>query len=65
MGVGPIPWTAIMQYADMEDMDGPDRADLLYLVRAMDRAYIAHSNESSKLETKKAEKGRKRIGDKS
>ncbi len=48
MAPGPIPWTAIMQYADLEDIHGYDRANLLYLIRAMDRAFLKHSSSDKK-----------------
>lgn len=45
MGAGPIPWTAIQEYADRQELDGEDRACLLYLVRAMDNAYLEHGRK--------------------
>lgn len=40
MGVGPIPWTVIQEFADREGLDGEERACLLYLIRSMDNAYL-------------------------
>lgn len=48
MTPGPIPWTAIMQYADLEGIHGHDRANLLYLIRAMDRAFLKHCSSDKK-----------------
>jgi hypothetical protein len=45
---GPIPWTVIMQYAEMDGLHGHERANLLYLIRAMDRAYLKHSSSDKK-----------------
>lgn len=63
MTPGPIPWTAIMQYADLEDIHGRERANLLYLIRAMDRAYLKHVASDKKGKTDKP-KGGHRIGGK-
>lgn len=40
MGVMPIPWSAMHGYALAHDMSGEDYEDLLYLVRALDTAYL-------------------------
>lgn len=55
-GAGPIPWTAIMEWCDREGLDGPDRADFLYLVRSMDRAYLDHAAEQQAATLKSAQK---------
>lgn len=54
---GPIPWTAVMQFADREGMDESDRRDLLYLIRKMDEAYIDHAKEASSKQSAPATKG--------
>lgn len=46
MGVGPIPWTAIKDYAFAYDLDSEQTQDLFYFVRTIDNAYL--SWESSK-----------------
>ena len=38
--VRPIPWTVMMDYAQAYNITGDQRDDLLYFVRAMDKAYI-------------------------
>lgn len=58
MTPGPIPWTAIMQYADLEGMDGDERANLLYLIRAMDRAFLGHSTGDKKTPPPKPKGGK-------
>lgn len=47
-GPAPIPWTAIMDWCDREGLHGSDRADFLYLIRAMDRAYLEHAENELK-----------------
>lgn len=59
MSPGPIPWTAVMAYADDQQLYGMDRDDLLYLVRAMDTAYLNHAEDQSKIKNKPAKKGGK------
>lgn len=38
MDLGAIPWTAIVQYADRQRVDREE--DFLYIMRAMDCAYL-------------------------
>jgi hypothetical protein len=42
-GVGPIPWTAILDYAHAYGLDPEQTEDLVYYVRVLDKAYIEHS----------------------
>lgn len=51
MGLSPIPWSAIEEYACVYEFDPEQREDLLYLVRAMDQAYIKHYAARSKVKT--------------
>jgi hypothetical protein len=44
-GVGPIPWRDMDWYADRLGLDGMDRSEFLYLIRAMDNAYLEHTQE--------------------
>lgn len=37
---GPIPWSAIERYAEANDIEGDQREDLHFHVRALDRAYL-------------------------
>lgn len=39
-GEGPIPWTAVEQYAQLNEIEGEQRADLHYHVRQLDTAYL-------------------------
>lgn len=41
-GEGFIPWPSVRQYADEVDVDA---LDLLYLIRAMDREYLAYRRQ--------------------
>ena len=41
MGFGPIPWTAIREYAEFEDMDNDTTSLFIRLVRMMDAAVCA------------------------
>jgi len=40
MGVGPIPWNVVQEYADRQGLDDEERQCLLHLLRAMDNAYL-------------------------
>lgn len=42
MGEGPIPWTALDQWAGRLGLDEEERGDLFYLVRRLDNAYLEH-----------------------
>lgn len=39
MSVGPIPWTAIKLFCDEHEIEGEQRDDAFYLVKALDDAY--------------------------
>ena len=41
-GLGPIPWTAMCDYAEAFELDEEQKDDLFYYVRAMDVAYLEH-----------------------
>lgn len=45
MSLGPIPWTAMIQYADRFGLDEDLIDDFIYIMRIMDEAYIEHSNK--------------------
>lgn len=51
--VRPIPWTIMIDYCQAYNIVDEQREDLLYLVRAMDRAYIKHTNQKEKKKKKK------------
>ncbi len=40
--LGPIPWTAIRQYCEMEELEGDQQMAMFYHIRAMDVAYLTH-----------------------
>ena len=40
----PIAWGTLIQYAEMYELTGIMREELIYFVRALDNAYIAHLN---------------------
>lgn len=54
MGLGPIPYLAILQYADLMDLDSELREDLIYVIRKMDNTYL--KLENSKHGSKKSNK---------
>jgi len=37
---GPIPWTSIKQYAVAFEFDNEQTEDLIYFIKAMDKAYL-------------------------
>lgn len=39
-GFGPIPWTVIIDYAAAFEVEPDDVSDFIYLIRAMDKAWI-------------------------
>lgn len=45
MGVGPIPWSAINEYAVREGLRGEGYEDLVDYVRAMDRTFLKFQRE--------------------
>ncbi len=45
MGVGPIPWNAIVQYAGWYGLDRDVTEAFVDIVREMDSAYIEHTVE--------------------
>jgi hypothetical protein len=47
-GEGPIPTTAILNYAKHYDMNGEEEADLLFFVRRLDNAYLEHQAKKAK-----------------
>lgn len=61
-GTSPIPWTAVMQYAEHH---GQDRSDLLYLIRAIDREYIGYFDKKAQSASPEVGAGRNKIGGKS
>lgn len=43
-GSGPIPWTAIKDYAAAYEIEGEQAEDLFYFIRMMDNAYLDWSH---------------------
>lgn len=52
MGIAPIPWTSILEYAMVHELDSEATDDLFYFVRTMDHAYIEHHSKQTKKEKK-------------
>lgn len=44
---GPIPWSSLNNYAVAHEITGEDYHDFMYLVRAVDSAYIKHMREKT------------------
>jgi hypothetical protein len=44
-GAGPIPWTAVQEFAERARMSEDQADDLHYYVEAMDSAYLGHANK--------------------
>lgn len=42
MGIGPIPWTAVMEYCDRYQIEDDQRDDMVYHINQMDDAYRKH-----------------------
>ncbi len=58
-GVGPIPWTAMREYARWMRMDRQDAADFFWIMQKMDEAYLKFQKEKSDQEAASKAKGRK------
>ncbi len=48
MGLGPIPWTSILQYANENDVQGIQRQALFHHVRSMDLAFLRYNKSKEK-----------------
>jgi len=44
MGVGPIPWTAIVQYIEYHEFTKEQADELVYYAYQMDNVYIEYFN---------------------
>ena len=64
MDEGPIPWTAISQYARDYGIVGELYEDLVYYVRVLDNTYLTYKRskaEKAKIQTGE-KSGKKRLG---
>ena len=52
-GPGPIPWTVIRDFADFHQLDQEDFEEFVFLIRAMDQAFLAYHSEQAKKEKSK------------
>ena len=49
MGLGPIPWSAMLLYASIANLDGPNTRNFVIVIRAMDDAYMEwHDKQNEK-----------------
>lgn len=48
MGVGPIPWTAVQRYTEVEGYDPDDREMFITCVMSMDVEYLKIMNSDEK-----------------
>ncbi len=48
MGLGPIPWICIGQYADVQELDQDHRDALYYHIEQMDSAFLKWSSDQNK-----------------
>lgn len=55
MALGPIPFTAIMEYSRIFEVE--DAEEFLYFIRRMDNIYVIHMSDESK--SKSAQAGKK------
>jgi hypothetical protein len=59
-GEGPIPWTAINQWANEYQLSEEQRDDLSFYILKLDRIYLEHQAKKVKSELgKKSSKGKK------
>lgn len=47
LGMAPIPWTSIKDYAEAYEFDADQTEDLFHHVRLMDHEFIRHHNKES------------------
>lgn len=45
MGMGPIPWSSMNAYAQLQGLTGESYEDFMYLIRELDTAYIRHMSK--------------------
>lgn len=48
MGRGPLPWTALVQYAGEMGLTGEDKEDFLYLLQKVDNDYLEWARDQDK-----------------
>lgn len=48
MGLGPIPWNSIGEYATMQELDQEHTEALYYFIERMDAAFLDWSSKQSK-----------------
>jgi hypothetical protein len=63
MGLGPIPWSAIVSYAKWYDLDWDIADAFVDIIREMDDAYLKYQSDEqdrTKLLNKASSKGRKK-----
>ena len=48
MGLGPIPWTSIGEYADLMQFDNEHRDQLYYFIEVLDTAFLNWSAKQTK-----------------
>ncbi len=46
--MGPIPWGAIQDWCDRNDIEGEQREDVMYHVRSLDNAYLEECRKKAK-----------------
>lgn len=56
MGIAPIPWFSIRDYALVYEFDEEQTDDLFFFIRKMDHAYIAHHDRKTKVKHGKSGK---------
>ena len=59
MSYGPIPWTAIQQYAEAERMTDEETYMLHAVIRSMDGRFLHYQDEKSKTQSSQAKRGRR------
>ena len=64
MSEGPIPWTAMNDYALRYSLSNDEFDRLCYIIKAMDKEYLKHRDKETKSKINKANKSSKRIGSK-
>jgi len=58
MGLGPIPWSAMVLYAQTCNLDGPNTDDFVLVMKVMDDAYLEwHDKQAEQKDKQRSPRG--------
>lgn len=59
---GPIPFTAIVEYANIYEIEGEEFSDFMYLIRVMDAEYLSLEKQTAKAKNASTNSNKKNRG---